>query len=525
MILDGRFKEVFKAQPGSQTIALMSPCDHTLYHGSRGPGKTLTQLMDFRKYVGIGYGPAWRGIILDREFKNLADIKKKCDEWYTRFNDGAEFRRSSSEYKWLWPTGEELLLRTANKIEDYWDYHGHEYAWIGWNELTKYPTGELYDAFMSTNRSGFVADDNPVYIDRDLYRDHNVAVLVPKGNKRSMEFRLPKLPLRVFSTTNPFGAGHGWVKRRFIDGLASGEVKKLEVKLPDRDNPGESKTIVKTQVAIHGSWVENKYLDDSYIAELFQMKDKVKRAAWLKGSWDVVAGGALDDVWNTGIHVVPRFAVPSTWTLDRAYDDGSTHPFAVVWFAEADGTEALVEMPDGSVGRFCPQPGSIVVFHEWYGTKEIGTNEGIKIGSTAIAKGIIERESSLMLSGWIKTQPKPGPADNRIRNVVDKDLKTTEKLMADMGVRWLSSDKSHGSRIIGLNLMREYLTRSVDGEGPGLYVMGHCTSVIGTLPSLPRSPKNPDDVDTTAEDHLYDAIRYRLLNASKKQSSMKVLEV
>jgi hypothetical protein len=518
----GNLNAVFTAQEGSQTIALLSPCDHTLLHGSRGPGKTLTQLMDFRKYVGIGYGHSWRGIILDREFKNLGDIRKKTEEWYPRFNDGAEFRRSASEYKWIWPTGEELLLRTASKIDDYWAYHGHEYTWIGWNELTKYSTPDLYDAMMSTNRSAFVPELNPVYIDGDAYRDHGVIVLANRQMKRAQEFILPRLPLRVFSTTNPFGAGHAWVKRRFIDGRKNGEVRRTKVEIPDRETPDKMIVIEKTEVAIASSWIENRYLDDGYIAELYSMKDKVKRDAWLRGSWDIVAGGAIDDLWRQSVHVIPRFVIPVGWKIDRTFDDGSTHPFAVGWFAEADGTEAIVEMPDGSASRFAPPPGSIIMLHEWYGGVEVGTNKGLKMGATSIAKGIIERESSLMLSGWIKKQPKPGPADNRIRNLIDKELDTTEKLMQKVGVKWTSSDKSSGSRVMGLALLREYLERALDGEGPGFYVMSHCKNTIASLPSLPRSDKNPDDVDTGSEDHLYDAIRYRILNGRKKPATMTV---
>ena len=41
--------------------------------------------------------------------------------------------------------------------------------------------------------------------------------------------------------------------------------------------------------------------------------------------------------------------------------------------------------------------------------------------------------------------------------------------------------------------------------------MDHCSGLISRLPVLPRDAKNPDDVDTAAEDHDYDALRYRVL--------------
>jgi hypothetical protein len=47
-------------------------------------------------------------------------------------------------------------------------------------------------------------------------------------------------------------------------------------------------------------------------------------------------------------------------------------------------------------------------------------------------------------------------------------------------------------------------------ELPGLFVMDHCEQFLRTVPSLPRSEKDPDDVDTDAEDHIGDEARYRV---------------
>jgi hypothetical protein len=41
-----------------------------------------------------------------------------------------------SELRWVWPTGEELLFRFGKEESDYWDYHGQEFPFIGFNELT-----------------------------------------------------------------------------------------------------------------------------------------------------------------------------------------------------------------------------------------------------------------------------------------------------------------------------------------------------------------------------------------------------
>lgn len=525
-MLDLSIKSVWRPIPEtSQQMAFESDCDHTLYTGTRGPGKTDAQLMKFRKNVGQGYGPFWRGIILDREYKNLDDLILKSRRWFPEFNDGCKFLSSTSALKWIWPTGEELLFRSADKEQDYWQFHGHEYPFIGWNELTKYPDSNLYDMFMSTNRTSFRPEDYPVYIDRDIYRDTGRQIAVPAKSKRSMPMLLPDIKLEVFSTTNPYGPGHNWVKRRFIDPAPYGEVVTTEIDVIDPKTKAKA-TVQRTQVAIFGSYIENIYLTKEYIATLTQEKDKNRRKAWLTGSWDIVAGGALDDVWNREIHVVPRFIIPPSWKIDRAFDDGSSHPFSVGWFAEADGTEADV-LVNGEWRKFCPQPKSLIQFFEWYGSEideltgqpSIGTNKGLKLSARNIALGIREREESLLVNGWISSQPAPGPADNRIRNVIDKELETTEDLMLKQGVAWEHSDKSPGSRIVGLQLLRDRLEAAKTGEGAAFYVMECCRATIGILPTLPRDKVKLDDVDTTAEDHPYDMIRYRVLKGSNRYAA------
>jgi hypothetical protein len=53
----------------------------------------------------------------------------------------------------------------------------------------------------------------------------------------------------------------------------------------------------------------------------------------------------------------------------------------------------------------------------------------------------------------------------------------------------------------------ELLRIQEDGY-PLLQVYDTCRDLIRTLPAMPRDKKNPEDVDTTTEDHLADALRY-----------------
>ena len=480
---------VWKPIPNtSQELALDSRADETLYCGNRGPGKTDTQLMNFRKRVGVGYGRFWRGVIFDREYKNLDDLVSKSKRWFFAFEDGARWLSSAKDYKWVWPTGEELLFRVVKDVDDYWDFHGQEFPFIGWNELTKYPDDKCYEMMKSCNRSSFTPEKDGLDV--------------------------PPIPLCIFSTTNPHGPGHNWVKRYFIDGAPYGKLQRHTCKIFDPKTKSEVE-VTKSKVAIFGSYKENIYLPKEYIAGLNSITDENLRKAWLEGSWDVTAGGALDDLWRRDTHILPAFPIPANWRVDRSLDWGSSHPFAVGWWAESNGEE--VDVPGR--GKVCFPRGTLILFAEWYGSQQIGTNEGLKISAKDIAKGIIEREKRFLADGWIKTIPQPGPADNQIGDCREIDVDSIEQKMANEGVRWTKSDKSAGSRKIGLQLIRERLECSLRGEGPGIYFFINCQAAIQTIPCLPRDTNDPDDIDTSAEDHMYDAVRYRVLKGNNRQAT------
>jgi hypothetical protein len=500
-------KIVWKPLAGSQTLAMSYGGHIMLYHGTRGPGKTDAQLMRFRRWVGQGFGRHWRGVIFDRQYKNLDDLVSKSMRWFPEFNDGARFLSSKSDYRWVWPTGEELMFRTVQKASDYWSYHGQEFPWIGWNELTKYPTDELFDAMMSCNRSSFRPED------------FHSGIFDPETG---LELPLPKMPLEIFATCNPYGAGHNWVKKRFINAAPMGTVLRRSVNV---FNPQTQKRedVIKTQVHLFGSYRENKYLSPEYIAELEVMSDKNKRKAWLQGDWDVVAGGMFDDVWDSQWHVVKAFKIPSSWRIDRSFDYGSSAPFSVGWWAESDGTD--YQLANGEWRSSIR--GDLYRIAEWYGTTG-KTNQGLRMLAGEIAEGIVQREIAM----GIYSKVVPGPADNSIwdsenGNSIAAEMSRKVKIVGKLykGVGWARSDKSAGSRRDGWEGCRKYLSNALPyhrdprtgaetkrvREKPGMFVFNVCVHFLDLFPVLPRDEENLDDVDTDAEDHIGDEVRYRVL--------------
>jgi len=506
------YKIAVKPLKGSQSLALSCPCNEILYEGTRGPGKTAAQLLRFRRLVGLGYGAFWRGVIFDIEYKNLADIIAQSKKLYRRFNDGAEFLSSPSELKWRWPTGEELLFRYEKNADGYWNYHGQEFPFVGHNELTKRPDSEFYESMFSCMRSSFRPEDYPR----------------PDGSL------LPPIPLECFSTTNPFGVGHNWVKKRFISPAPRGKVQKETTKIynPQLDIEED---VTLTRVAIHGSWRENPYLDPQYIAFLMGIKDKNKRKAWVEGSWDVTSGGRFDHLWDESIHVVKPFNIPHSWTVDRSHDWGESKPFSNLWFAESDGTE--VETPNGK--KQFPR-GTIFVIGELYGCPPDELNTGLKMSATNVAKMVkwvderIEGKGTetppIAFEGQCNIIPSisskrvhAGPADNAIFNKDDDQVSIADK-MESQGVYWTESDKRPGSRVAGAALLCEMLEAAIEakdsesgvGERPAIYFFENVRGIISRVPVLARDSKNPDDIDTEQEDHDYDALRYRITKKDKR---------
>jgi hypothetical protein len=478
-------EKIWEPQKGSQELFLTCPVFEVLYEGTRGPGKTDCLLMDFAQHVGTGLGADWRGILFRRTYKELGDVVAKTQKWFPQIFPGCHFNKV--EFTWYFKDGEQLLLRHGKNVDDYWSYHGHAYPWIGWEELTNWADDGLYRKMMSCSRS-----TNP---------------LVPK---------------KVRSTCNPYGAGHNWVKKRFKLPHCSGIIIRGE---QDADGNWEP-----PRVAIHGSIYENRILldaDPGYVSRLrASARNKAELRAWLFGDWDIVAGGMFDDVWEPKTHVLEPFKIPSSWKLDRSFDWGSSHPFSVGWWAVSDGSDAV--FPSGRTMRTVR--GDLFRFAEWYGCSPRESNKGLNMLAADIAKGIRSRETGFLSAGLISGRVRPGPADSSIW-----DEENGPSIHADFvknGVSWEKADKSPGSRKQGWEQVRKRLTAIIPPwerqnaepgskpwnwtrEEPGTFIFRTCTSFLDTVPTLPRDDKDLDDVDTDAEDHIADEMRYRHLAFKK----------
>lgn len=87
----------------------------------------------------------------------------------------------------------------------------------------------------------------------------------------------------------------------------------------------------------------------------------------------------------------------------------------------------------------------------------------------------------------------------------------------------MPANKAPGTRHQRLELMRTRLAAGLESnmERPGLFIFENCRDWLRTVPVLPRDERDPDDVDTKAEDHAYDDTGYRLLEIRHSSGTVK----
>lgn len=448
-----------------QSEAFHSTATEILYGGAAGGGKShLMRVAAIAWCVGI---PGLQVYLFRRESPDLwknhmlgpGSFPVLLAPWIQsgaiRVNEQKGFLR--------FPNGSQINLCHCQYEKDKYGYHGAEIHVLMMDELTTF-TATQYSYLRSRVRLG--------------------------GLQVPAEFggRFP----RVVNGTNPGNVGHNWVKAAFVDPKPP-----LEIWKTPKDEGGMLRQYIPAQLEDNPTLLEN---DPEYENRLEGIGSPELVKAMRHGIWDIVAGGMFDDVWGPNVVLEP-FSIPRNWHVDRCFDWGSSKPFAAYVCAESNGEE--VQLVDGTWRTF-PR-GSVFLVGEEYGWNG-KPNEGLRLTDAEIAKRILEMEAGLRLAAPVRV----GPADSAIYAVTDGE--STAQRLERAGLHYDPAAKGPGSRVSGWQKMREMLKAAKEGdrEKPGLYVFNRCRQFLRTVPTLPRDEKKPDDVDTDAEDHAADAVRYRI---------------
>ena len=287
----------------------------------------------------------------------------------------------------------------------------------------------------------------------------------------------PNLNMYMRCTANPGGVGGWWVKKMYLDhappgepfwarDFDSGEILRYPTRHTKSDEPLFLRKFVPARLT------DNPYLfDDGQYEAMLMSLPEVERKRLLEGDWDVAEGAAFTE-FSKSMHVSEPFNIPEGWARIRSGDYGYSSPSCILWGA-------------------IDWDNNIWIYRELY----VKGFTGERLGDT-IAE--MEREDPQMQhavldsSCWNKTGLGPSIAETMIRR----------------GVRWIPADRN---RMAGKIEVHRRLACD-DYGNPRVHIFSHCNNLIRTLPTLPLSKTNPEDVDTKADDHAYDALRYMVMS-------------
>lgn len=270
---------------------------------------------------------------------------------------------------------------------------------------------------------------------------------------------------RMYASTNPGGIGHMWVKKKFIEPFRAG--KETDTR------------------CIHSATEDNsaRGMGEAYKQDKLSKLTGNLYERFYVGNWDINAGSAFK--FNRQKHVAEsggafgfdiggkHYPVGDDWIRVGGIDYGSRKPYCYLWVAI-----------NQNYGR-------VYVYREDY-----SAHLSTKQQATRILQKTSEEEEILVsfCDPAMARQYENDPSTNAIDEY------------AKYGVYLTAGSRQ---RIAGKMKIDNLLEDRPDGLA-GLIISPNCEHLIGQLDTLVSDPLNPEDVDTTEEDHAYDALRYAL---------------
>lgn len=450
--------EVYAPHP-KQRAVMLCPAEEILYGGSAGSGKSFAIIFAWMQHEVLNKKNA-KGLVLRKTMSELEDLIREFNKVFSVLQMPPKWNETKKTF--FYNSGATLELGYLDKEDDKYRYHGRQFSFIAWDELTLWKNDDAYRFLLTRLRSA-------------------------SGVK-----------VTVLSTTNPIGVGAGWVKKRWkIDeypggmqpftqfiNLKTGEIN--EGPMPEFDGMSDTMLALEgyrrwTRIFIPGKLSDNPTLDKggAYRASLMMQPEKIRKAL-LEGRWDAVDGQFFHE-WNPDVHVVPWFKPPDGYRRWMAMDWGTAKPYCCLW---------ATEMPDGSV----------VIYDELYGQHPSGdADKGTMENAVQVAAKIRERERSR--EDFIHERYADPSIFGDHGNIM-----TISNLFVKEGVIFQPGGRRDKEARIAL--LRQFLT--VTNGQTRLKIMANCKNLIRTIPLMMFDEKNPAQYDSKLEDHPVDCTLYLL---------------
>ena len=370
-----------------------------------------------------------------------------------------------------------LLRRSMPELRDMINHsqrlYGKAFPGAKWREQEKewrFPSGARIEFGYAENLTDVLRyqgqsytwigiDELPQYPTPEIYN-------FLRSSLRSVD---PEIPVFMRATGNPGNIGSLWVKEMFVDPTEPN--KPFDVIIDT--SVGQKKI---TRRFIPAKLQDNPYLTqtDDYLVMLSSLPE-VQRKQFLEGDWSAFEDCAFPE-FDVVKHISDPFEIPRNWHRFRTCDWGYSSYACCLWVA--------IDFDN-----------NLWVYRELYTQR---------VTADIFAKKVLEAEDGeyirygvLDSSTWAK------------RGDVGPSIAET---MIPEGCKWRPSDRSPKSRINGkLELHKRFSIDEKTGE-PKLKIFNNCRNLLKTLPLLPTDKHNPEDVDTNAEDHAYDALRYGVMS-------------
>ena len=372
-----------------------------------------------------------------------------------------------------------LIRRSMPELRDMINHsqrlYGQAYPGAKWREQEKewrFPSGARIEFGYAENLTDVLRyqgqsytwigiDELPQYPTPEIYN-------FLRSSLRSVD---PDIPVYMRATGNPGNVGSLWVKEMFVD--PSEPNKSFDVHI---DTVAGRKSI--TRRFIPAKLQDNPYLmqTDDYMIMLSSLPE-VQRKQFLEGDWSAFENSAFPE-FDITTHVVQPFDIPRNWLRFRTCDWGYSSAACVLWIA-------------------VDYDNNFWVYREHYTQR---------VTADVFARQVMEKEHNEYVRYGIldsSTWARRGDAGPSIAETMIRE-----------GCKWRPSDRSPRSRVAGKLELHKLLTKDQDTGQPKLKIFSNCTNLVRTMPMLPVDKNNPEDVDTHAEDHAYDALRYGVMSRS-----------
>ncbi len=414
-----------------QEAALVRTEFEVLYGGARGGGKTDTGLVWLTQYV---HHPRFRALVIRKNADDLADWIDRAARMYHLLGVSIAYRPAIIRF----PGG--AIIRTGHLKDEqsYTKYMGQEFPRILVEELTQIPTEKRYLQLLASCRSV-----------------------------------IPELKPQIFSTTNPGGLGHVWVKKRFVDPSPPGEPFEVD---------GRARVYIPATVDDNPTLQKN---DPGYVLTLDALKktDEELWKAWRMGDWNTFAGQYFQE-FRTDLHTVDFFEPKAELPKYAGTDWGLKNPFVFL-------AAALEKV------EYMDKDNDVAHFNRLWIYREI---DGVEKTPQEWAK-LIKDGVKLDQFDWLRADPAMfHRSDDGSRSIADQ--------FKEQDVKFLPANND---RVGGWTAIKNWLSVAPDGL-PYLIISQQCNNLITTLPSLVHDEHNVDDVNTDGDDHWADALRYMVVH-------------